>query len=145
MDRRNQQTESVSRNNEAFRVVNTSSYDRVSPKDMSNVSTYTVNDYINANGFNIFANYPSGGRRTRNVQFDEVLKYNDLEKARAPARTNTVSSNLTRTSVLEPLGDSRSSSFFVRRNLDFLGCCRFSQLGSAQQGSACRILYRHSI
>ena len=93
MDRRNQQTESVSRNNEAFRVVNNSSYDRVSPKNMSNVSTYTVNDYINVNGFNIFADNPRGGRPTRNVQFDKVLNYDDSEKARAPAQTHTVSSN----------------------------------------------------
>ena len=75
---------------------------------MSNVSTYTVNDYINVNGFNIFADNPRGGRPTRNVQFDEVLNYDDSEKARAPAQTHTVNINRTRTSVLQPLGDSRS-------------------------------------
>ena len=107
LDKRNQQTESVSINNGAVRVVNTSVNDRVSRNNMSNVSC-TVNDYITVNGFNIFADNPRGGRPSRNVQFEEVLNCDDSEKARAPAQTHTVSSNRTNTSVLEPLGESRS-------------------------------------
>ena len=94
-------------NNGAFRVDSTCNYKIVSPNNLSTVATCNTNAYVNINWFSIYADKSRRGNRARTVHFNEEVNHDDMERTGGPAQTNTVSSNSTRTSVLQPSCDSR--------------------------------------